>query len=270
MSSVEEAVHKKDVARRLHAAIMEDDLGKVEFFLKNGVDVHGLYKGRTPLHTAAGGGGWLDHPLRKPYYSHIPVEITQLLIDFEADVNRSVEEGGDYGKTPLHFAAEYRPAGVVQVLIEAGAKVTAVDRWGETPLLCAYGLKRRDGVWDVDKLIRAGSDVNAAKMDGTTVLDIAVDHTQIGMVKLLLRSGAAPSLFVANRLGLTPLKRARAIQKRCSENHRAVLMDTGQLEDILERGDDPDDFYPSHALVNSSDICVMLQRVYDLWSRVTG
>ena len=138
--------------------------------------------------------------------------------------------------------------------------MAAADCWGEIPLLSAYGLRRRDGMWDVDRLIRAGSDVNAAKMDGTTVLAIAVSHTRVGMVELLLRSGATPSLSVTDWQGLTPLERARVIKKWHSGEHKAALIETGRLEPILDRGGDSDDFCPSTALVESSEICDMLQR----------
>ena len=275
MQSTEEEI----VARRLHEFIMVSDVWAVEFLLKNGADVHGVYAGRTPLHTAAGGGFWVGNQYG-PSPPGAPLAIAKLLIGFKADVNRGIESGGECGRTPLHFAAEFRPAGVVQVLIEAGANVSSVDRCGDTPLrrvfvdrcgdtplLRVFALYATDNYGTVRTLIRAGSDVNVADTCGNTVLYNAVFRLQVDVVMLLLKSGAGRSLSVPGVEGVgvsrtpyrTPLERAEDMKKWYSEKHRTE-MDAEQWELVTELDIDPDDLDPGKKLADSSIMVHILRR----------
>jgi ankyrin repeat protein len=236
------STEEESVARRLHEFIMVSDVRAVESLLKNGANVHGVYEGRTPLHTAAGGGVWGGKQYG-PSPPGAPLAIAKLLIDFNADVNREMESSDGSRRTPLHFAAEFRPAGVVQVLIEAGANVSSVDRWGDTPLLRAFALQATDNYYTVRTLIRAGSNVNVADTLGNTVLYNAVFRLQVDVVMLLLKSGAGRSLSVPGVEGVgvsrtryrTPLERAEDMKKWYSETPGKTLSDSSIMVNILRR-----------------------------------
>jgi len=90
-------------------------------------------------------------------------------VDADADVDIRTdeyagEEDGDGDSTPLHLA---RDAGVVDVLVGAGADVDAINWCEETPLHRA----RNAGV--VDALIAAGADTEAEAYESKTPLECA-------------------------------------------------------------------------------------------------
>jgi ankyrin repeat protein len=51
---------------------------------------------------------------------------------------------GEYGKTPLHWAAERNDAALAEVLLNAGAEVSRVTSWGASPLEWAGYLGNRE------------------------------------------------------------------------------------------------------------------------------
>lgn len=85
------------------------------------------------------------------------------LINSGADVNASDHAGW----TPLHFAAEYQRADVVDVLIGAGAEVNAKERHGNTPLFRAVFSSKGQGE-TISKLLRAGADPDITNNHGVT------------------------------------------------------------------------------------------------------
>ncbi len=138
--------------------------------------------GATPLHNAAERG--------------LP-EVARSLIRRGANVNARRPERADM---PLHFAAN---TAVASLLIEAGAEVEALDRWGRTPLHWAAQFGRADVV---DLLLRAGAGVDRQASDGATPLHWAAQEGHAGVVQRLLRAGA--SVDRQDGDGRTPLHRA--------------------------------------------------------------
>ena len=140
------------------------------------------------------------------------VEIVELLIENEADIEyvggctikppefRDIDnkklndyEMGFVGRedlTPLAIAAGYGHKQIVEILLEAGADVTAESQdeagygspYGTTALMCAA---ERNQTEIAKLLIEKGSDVNAADNDGTTALDVAERGGFTEMVELL-------------------------------------------------------------------------------------
>ena len=116
--------------------------------------------------------------------------IVEVLLEKGANVNAVDSEGW----TPLHFAAQNGHASVVEVLLEKGANVNAVNSKGCTPLHSA--------VWGghesvVKVLIQAGANVNAVDKYGRTPLDYAKSQD---VVKVLLNEGGG-SFLKASRKG---------------------------------------------------------------------
>lgn len=162
----------------------------------------------------------------------------------DIDVNSRVIAGDGKLETPLHVAVRFRSEKkgaeeVMDLLIERGAAIDAVDSWGKTPLYCAaeyceshrpdglnvmrklldlganpdvvscgQSLLFRAAVWDEQKvrlLVEKGADLNMKYgKNGITVL-----HQCVGLqwadrmrVKLLLELGADPT--IADNEGQTP------------------------------------------------------------------
>ena len=127
------------------------------------------------------------------------------------DVMRCLEKGADihardeYGETPLHYAAKYGTAGMVNVLLNAGADadIDARDKFGETPLHYAAS----DGTAEmVNVLLNAGADadIDARDENGETPLHFAASDGTAEMVNVLLNAGANIEAR-EDKFGETPL-----------------------------------------------------------------
>jgi ankyrin repeat protein len=109
-----------------------------QFLLEQGASAnHALPDtGETPLHAAL-------CKAQRPHYNLV----VQVLLAHGADPNRATTPGvvtGAFmrdcrtrGETPLHRAAAFGDAAVIDMLLKAGAKVEARDAHGESPLCWA-------------------------------------------------------------------------------------------------------------------------------------
>ena len=109
----------------IHRAARQGEIEGIKQHLAAGTDVNAKHDGRTPLHGAA---------------LHSRTEITELLIDNDADVNsRDV-----FAVTPLHLAVLGGHKEIAELLIDAGASVNVKNKNGNTPLDTAHKAFRHD------------------------------------------------------------------------------------------------------------------------------
>jgi ankyrin repeat protein len=125
--------------------------------------------------------------------------IIQVLLEKGANIN--AVDG--YEKTPLYLASENGHIEVVQLLLENGANVNAADHFGETPLNQA---SENGHIEVIQLLLEKGANINAAARYRITPLYRASENGHIGVVQLLLEKGA--NINEADRFGKTPLYRA--------------------------------------------------------------
>ena len=97
--------------------------------------------------------------------------------------------GGEYGETPLHWAAAGGIPEIVAALLDAGADLEARTRDGWTPLHLAaeHGTPET-----VATLLDAGADLEARTGDGKTPLHRAAEDGTPETVATLLDAGADP------------------------------------------------------------------------------
>jgi ankyrin repeat protein len=114
--------------------------------------------------------------------------------------------------TALHWAVHYDDVATAKLLLEAGAKPQAENRYGVTPLAIAC----TNGIADlVELLLEAGADPHATLPGGETALMTAARTGKIGPVRSLLARGA--KVNARERKGQTALMWAAA------EGHAEVV-----------------------------------------------
>lgn len=120
------------------------------------------------------------------------------------------------GMTPFLLAAMAGDAGLMQVLVTAGASPRLAADDMTTPLMAAAGVRRNltetrvteeQSLRAVRLALESGADVNAANRDGDTALHGATRIKSPALVQLLVDHGA--EVNVLNREGQTPLFVAR-------------------------------------------------------------
>ena len=129
-------------------------------------------------------------------------ENIKVLLANGADTNAS----SAWCETALSLAGENNDT--VRALQAAGAKKNpiatgATDAFGNTALMCAA---RNGDTKEMQRLISAGADVNAANHAGNTALLMASKSLKTNAVKMLLNKGA--NVNAANRRGETSLMHA--------------------------------------------------------------
>lgn len=110
------------------------------------------------------------HGKKEETYMHLAVKPSSS----EGVVGMLIEKGvflinqpNKEGETPLHYAARLNNIQAIDLLIDNGANINAVDSYGRTPLHCAAVHCR----YDVVKiLIEKGAEVGTPNSDGKTVL----------------------------------------------------------------------------------------------------
>ena len=146
--------------------------------------------------------------------------LVRTLLAAGADANVCDEEG----RTPLMVAAQVGVVATLQVLLEYGADVDAVDGVKQqTALMSAIPLGYLP---NIKCLIEAGADLNARDWEGNTALHYAVEHNYIYTVGVLLAAGADASL--SNELEKSARDVAHETLARSAEIVRLLGVEKGE------------------------------------------
>jgi ankyrin repeat protein len=138
--------------------------------------------------------GWMDNTPLHEAAQHGHTEAVRLLLAHGADVHaRRVHE-----ITPLHWAGNVE---IARLLLDAGAVLDAVDRFGNTPLHDAVNAGHHDVV---QYLLERGSLVTALSTYSGTPLHTAAKQCDATSARLLLAAGA-PINAIEPTWGTIPL-----------------------------------------------------------------
>lgn len=118
--------------------------------------------------------------------------------------NKDINGHDDEGLTPLVWAAREGETKWVQKLIEMGANADLTDEFGWTPLMQSVSVSP-DPTQVVDLLVDAGADVNAVNVETESVLLIAAQRGHIEAVRHLIAAGANVNYEGIHSWGYAPL-----------------------------------------------------------------
>lgn len=101
----------------------------------------------------------------------------------------NINQADDQKATPLHYAAAYADTGVISLLINAGARIKALDKKDNQPVIWAAEAGK---IQNLEYLIKKESiDIGDKEVNsfGKSLLDAATKNGQIDIAKFLLKSG---------------------------------------------------------------------------------
>ncbi len=184
----------------LHLAASHYDLELIKQLLKQKADPHAVDEdGNNPIHYMC---RFLSNARLDP---EMVGEVFYTLK--KTKINLKLPNSN--GDTPLHRAAANNPL-MVQLLLENGADVEALNLKGETPLTLALQAQR---INSVIHLLKHGADANTQNKGGGTALHLALEKANPELVDLLMKAGANPNL--TRKDGTLPLHLAvKAYQAR--------------------------------------------------------
>ena len=132
--------------------------------------------------------------------------------------------------TPLFVAVEQGNVEIVQMLLDAGAKVNARDKQKQTPLMRIDG----DATPElIAVLIRSGAKVGLTDNEGNTALILSANYAEAAIIQALIDAGA--DINHANNEGYTALM--RAADNGNVETVKILLEAGAQVNAVNEDGD---------------------------------
>ena len=167
-----------------------------------------------------------------------------MLLAAGADANATTQRGGETGKS-LMTAARTGRVGPMKALLEAGAKVDAKERNGQTALMWAAAEGHAEVV---ELLVKAGADPKAWLKSGFTPLLFAAREGRTEAVKALLKAGVDVNSVIETdrRGGYAPRNGSSALILAIENGHfelAAALLKAGAHPNDQRSG-----FTPLHTL----------------------
>ena len=207
-------VRCNDQQTPLFSAAYYGDLEMVQILLDYKADVNVWdASGWAVMHHATSGFSFIPRNVPQLW-----PDVTRLLLEHGADVNTL---NTNFGRTPLHLAADRGSVDIVHVLLEHDANVGAQDYKGRTALHLAADTNsaQMDGgnIDIVRVLLEHGANVGAQDKEGGTALHLAVAAPlgfssagggSVDIVRMLLEHGA--NVGVKNNNGDTAFQIASA------------------------------------------------------------
>ena len=153
-------------------------------------------------HSPNARGDFGETPLHYAARLNQNPEVIELLLKAGAHLH----ERDDFGETPLHYAAGFNQnPEVIELLLKAGAHLHERDDSGETPLHGAAGSSKNPEI--IELLLKAGADLHERDDSGETPLhEAAWGNENLEIIELLLKAGA--DLHERDDSGETPLHEA--------------------------------------------------------------
>ena len=212
---------KGDMGRTpLHYACKSGELAVVKMLVKAGARVRAIDHGRlTCLMLASSGSGNTEtvrylvglpqvdvryrHSLDQYTALHLAAEKDAGIVQVLIDAGANIEAKTAFGKSPLHWACESGELGVVETLLRAGA-VMQGDRQGHTCLMRASSCGHTEIVRTL--LCMPEVHVDRRGRSGHSALHRAVSDNHPDVVQVLIDAGA--DIETKDNFGRSPLHKA--------------------------------------------------------------
>lgn len=165
------------------------------------------------------------------------IGILQVLLDGDHGgilVNPNVQDLD--GRTPLMLALQKGNKEIIDILLESGADIEAVDNAGMTALMYAVASNSKDMV---GYLLQKKAKINTLSEAGLTALIVALQNANFEMSRHLLIKGADPSVYKSDKK--SPLEIA------VSYKNSEVVLVNALLGKLAQTGND----LPSGALLSA-------------------
>jgi ankyrin repeat protein len=186
--------------------------------------------------------------MKVPYGSYYKPEFSkvfELLLGAGANVTARDSEG----RTPLMIAALYCQAWLVELYVEAGSEINASDSRGYTPVMFAMDTDKRCFAEEyrevVTYLVNQGADINVRSTKGLTPLMQAANLSWLDMVERLVLGGA--DINAQTQVGSSALSLATRPYVH------PLNVDVRVIQYLLDHGADPTTDEVAEALLRVAD-----------------
>ena len=177
LKHIRDRVYNTEILQQLHEKLK--DTKEVQKLIASGVDIDGIYKGKTPLTRAC----LLGY-----------VKTVEMLINNGAAIEKEDQEGN----TPVIICSQVGKPETLNILLKNGADVSSSGK--NILALCGYN----DSLETIQILIDAGIHIDGQNEKGFSIVHVAVSNKNKDLLILLIKNGA--KLNIVDYSGkITPL-----------------------------------------------------------------